>query len=132
MSLSGNRILLVDDDPCILEALESALLLEGYEVLLARDGKEGLMRAERDRPDLIVMDLVMPRWSGLTILEHLRKNPRSHVPIIMMSGLEQQGLRPFVEAQGVEVFLHKPFCLDAFIEKVHEILPSLALVPAGV
>lgn len=132
MSVSGNRILLVEDDPLILEALEAVLLLEGYEVLLARDGKEGLMRAERDRPDLIVMDLVMPRWSGLTILEHLRKNPRSHVPIIMMSGLEQQGLRPFVEAQGVEVFLRKPFCLDLFLEKVQEILPTSVLVSVGV
>ncbi|MFO1020737.1 MAG: response regulator [Planctomycetales bacterium] len=132
MTALGNRILLVDDDPHILEALQAALLLEGYEVLLACDGKEGLMRAELERPDLIVMDLVMPRWSGLTILEHLRKNPRSHVPIIMMSGLEQEGLRHFVEARGVELFLRKPFCLDAFISKVHEILPCHILAEAGV
>lgn len=123
-SENSPRVLLIDDDPQVLETLQAVLIPEGYDVILAHDGKEGLMRAELDRPDLIVMDLVMPRWSGLTILEHLKRNPFSRVRIIMMSGLEQPRLIRFAETHGVDAFFRKPFCLDAFLETVQTMVPA--------
>jgi len=131
MERSNRRILLVDDDSSVRECVSQALTEAGYEVLEARDGKEGMMRAERDRPNLILLDLVMPRWSGMTVLEHLRRGHASRVRIIMMSGEDQERFRPLAESKGVDGFLCKPFCVESLVEKVQSILP-LSPVLVGV
>jgi two-component system OmpR family response regulator len=132
MDRSDRRILLVDDDSQVREVVSQALTEAGYEVLEARDGKEGMMRAERDRPNLIILDLVMPRWSGMTVLEHLRRGHASRVQIIMMSGEDQARFRPLAESKGIAGYLSKPFCIDLLLEKVHAVLPlNHALVGAS-
>jgi len=70
---TGFRVLLVDDDESILEVISTAFEHRGYGVLEARDGSEALVRAERDAPDLVVLDLVMPRRSGFAVLDRLRQ-----------------------------------------------------------
>jgi len=67
------RILLVDDDPEIVEALRYALETRGYEILVARDGNQGLVMAEREDPDLVILDMMMPKRSGFLVLERLRR-----------------------------------------------------------
>ncbi len=70
-TIAKKRVLLVDDDPELVESVRIALMSRGYEVLVACDGAEALARVERDRPDLMVLDLVMPRRSGLTVLDRM-------------------------------------------------------------
>ena len=77
MQQTGHRVLLVDDDESILEVIEAAFRRSGHEVLVARDGSEALVRAERDAPDLVVLDLVMPRRSGFAVLDRLRQRGKT-------------------------------------------------------
>ena len=68
------RILLVDDDPEIVESLRYALSSRGYDVLVARDGNQGLSMVEREDPDLVILDMMMPKRSGFLVLEKLRRS----------------------------------------------------------
>ncbi|HHM12885.1 MAG TPA: response regulator, partial [Planctomycetaceae bacterium] len=69
----GPRILLVDDDAEIIEAMRYALQSRGYDVVIARDGNQGLVMAEREDPDLVILDMMMPKRSGFLVLERLRR-----------------------------------------------------------
>ena len=74
------RILLVDDDAEIIESLRLALESHGYTVLVARDGNQGLALTERENPDLVILDMMMPKRSGFLVLEKLRRTPRDAAP----------------------------------------------------
>ena len=69
---AGKRILLVDDDVEVIEAMQLALKSRGYHVMIARDGNEGLALAEREDPDLVILDMMMPKRSGFLVLEKLQ------------------------------------------------------------
>jgi CheY-like chemotaxis protein len=116
------RVLLVDDDPAIIESVRAALMMRGYEVLVAWDGAEALSRVERDRPDLLVLDLVMPRRSGLMVLERMHRTGMRSTPIIMMTGTDEHRHRETAEQRGVSVFLAKPFEIERLLEEVDTIL----------
>jgi DNA-binding response OmpR family regulator len=115
------RVLLVDDDADLVETVGHALEERGYVVLVARDGTEGLMRAERDNPDLILLDVIMPRRSGFTVLSRLEQGGHSS-PIIMMSGNDDERHRTFATEHGANDFLHKPFDVEQLLVKVDAIL----------
>ena len=118
MSDSKKRVLLVDDDEEILEVVQLALLGRGYEVLLARDGAEALVRAERDAPDLIVLDVVMPKRSGFVVLDSIRKL-HDHTPrVIILTANDEPRHRDFAASRGVDAFLAKPFEIDELLTKV--------------
>lgn len=70
---TGKRILLVDDDHEIIESMRLALESRGYRILVARDGNQGLAMAERENPDLVILDMMMPKRSGFLVLEKLRR-----------------------------------------------------------
>ena len=85
MTTTPKRILIVEDSPT--EALRARLILEqeGYQVSLAGDGKEGLAKATEERPDLIVLDTIMPQMSGYEVYPSLRVNPETaHIPVLML------------------------------------------------
>lgn len=77
------RILLIEDDAALRMLYEDELGEEGYEVLSARDGKEGVRRYEQERPDLIVLDIVMPVMDGIEVLKRIRKIDGNQIPIIL-------------------------------------------------
>ena len=118
MSDSKKRVLLVDDNEEILEVVRLALLDRGYEVLLARDGAEALVRAERDAPDLIVLDVVMPKRSGFMVLDSIRKLHFRTPRIIMLTACGEPRHRDFAASHGVDAFLAKPFEIDQLLTKV--------------
>ena len=118
------RILLVDDDEEIVETVKLALQDHGYDVLVARDGSEGLMRAERDAPDLIILDMIMPKRSGFSVLDHIRKRHASSPRIIMLTGNEEQRYRDFAASRGVDAFLAKPFEMPQLLEEVESLLQA--------
>ena len=81
---SGKRILLVDDDAEIVESLRLALESNGYSVLIARDGNQGLALSERENPDLVILDMMMPKRSGFLVLEKMRRTRETPLRVIMM------------------------------------------------
>jgi DNA-binding response OmpR family regulator len=121
-AIAKKRVLLVDDDPELLESVRIALMMRGYEVLTACDGAEALARVERDRPDLMVLDLVMPRRSGLTVLDRMHRTAMRSTPIIMMTANEEERHRDAAKLRGVSVFLSKPFAIEQLISEVETIL----------
>ncbi|MEX2288074.1 MAG: response regulator [Planctomycetaceae bacterium] len=118
------RVLLVDDDEAILESVRCALLERGYQVVVARDGAEALACAERDAPDLILLDVVMPKRSGLTVLDRLRSRQSGAPPVIMMTANEAQKQRDFATSRGVAAFISKPFEMEHLLAAVDAALQA--------
>ena len=85
------KILLVDDSKLQRVVVQRILTKAGYEVILAADGEEGLQAARQNSPDLILLDMMLPRLDGIGVLEALKKDPKmAHIPVIVMTGLSQR------------------------------------------
>ena len=113
---SQHRVLLVDDDESILEVISAAFSLKGYTVLEARDGSEALIRAERDAPDLVVLDLVMPRRSGFAVLDRLRQRHATSPVIIVVTANTDPRHEQFAHDHGADGFFRKPFDVEELLE----------------
>lgn len=122
MGDSKKRVLLVDDDEEILEAVQLALEDRGYEVLIAHDGAEGLAKAERDEPDLIVLDLILPKRSGFMVMDHIRRGHVHSPRIIMLTAIDEQRHRDFAAACGVDSYIAKPFDMDKLLSEIDLLL----------
>ncbi|MDG2385356.1 MAG: response regulator transcription factor [Pirellulaceae bacterium] len=116
------RILLVDDDADIIEALKFALSAQGYEILVARDGNQGLATAEREDPDLVILDMMMPKRSGFLVLEKLRRSRAVPMRVIMITANEGSRHKAYAEMLGVDDYIRKPFAMDRLIESVARLL----------
>ncbi len=118
------RVLIVDDDPSIIESISCALVKRGYEVLIARDGAEALIRAERDAPDLIVLDVIMPKRSGLNVLDRIRSR-KLHAPhVIIITADAERKYQDFVAARGVEAFIAKPFRVEDLVARIDAVFKT--------
>jgi DNA-binding response OmpR family regulator len=125
----SRTILLVDDDNEILESMRMVLESKGFRVLAARDGNAGLMIAERENPDLIILDMMMPKKSGFLVLEKLRSRPAGLIPTIMITGNEGSRHRAYAEMLGVRDYIRKPFAMENLVRAVERIMgikPRLA------
>lgn len=120
---SPPRVLVIDDDVDIREAVQTALEEAGYAVIAAADGAEGLMRVERDCPDIVVLDVVMPRRSGLRVLEVLNQRTHDGPSVILMTGNTGDALKQFAKEHGADVYLSKPFDIDELLTEVRRLLP---------
>jgi DNA-binding response OmpR family regulator len=120
---SIKTILLVDDDLDILSALRTILEIRGYRVVTATDGSQGLAAAEREAPDLILVDMMMPKKSGFLVLDKIKSRRAKSPPVIMMTANTGGRHRAYAEALGVDDYLHKPFALEALLESVHRLCP---------
>jgi two-component system response regulator MprA len=113
----GYRLLIVDDDANVQKMLRILLEYEHLEVILASDGLEALECVERVRPDLILLDLMMPRMDGRTFVEELeRRGLRSSLPVIVLTA--DVHARALIELMGVEDWLIKPFHLSDLLGKI--------------
>ncbi len=118
--LSGKKILLVDDDRDILMAMETALGDEGPELLTARDGNTAIDLAEREQPDLVVLDMMLPKRSGFLVLEKLRRGKdKEEMPLVVMI-TANLGTRhkQYAESLGVDEYMQKPFRMEKLVEKI--------------
>jgi len=102
------RILVVEDDPKIAKLLVSDFELEGYKVTAAKDGLEGLEQAKRLKPDLIVLDLMLPKMSGYDVCRSIRKDG-GDVPILMLTAKGQEGEKVVGLGLGADDYVTKPF-----------------------
>ncbi|WP_095415554.1 response regulator transcription factor [Thermogutta terrifontis] len=118
------RILLVDDDPEIVESMRVALEAMGYEVLIARDGNQGLALADTENPDLVILDMMMPKRSGFLVLERLRQTRKVPVRVIMITANEGSRHKAYAEMLGVDDYIRKPFAMDRLLDSVRRLLES--------
>ena len=118
----AKRVLLVDDDYEIVESMRVALQAKGYEVLIARDGNQGLAMAEREDPDLVILDMMMPKRSGFLVLERLRRTRRIPMRVIMITANEGSRHKAYAERRGVDDYIRKPFAMDRLLESVGRLL----------
>lgn len=118
----GKKILIVDDDFEIIEAVRYALEGAGFEVVIARDGNQGLALAERENPDLMILDMMMPKRSGFLVLEKLRRLRDEPLPVIMITGNEGSRHKAYAELLGVSDYLRKPFAMDRLLDAVEKLL----------
>jgi DNA-binding response OmpR family regulator len=116
------RILLVDDDREIVESMRIALQAAGYAVMVARDGNQGLAIAEREDPDLVILDMMMPKRSGFLVLEKLRRSRPVPVRIIMVTANEGSRHKAYAETLGVDDYIRKPFAMDRLLGSVTRLL----------
>lgn len=120
----ATKILIVDDDIEIIESVRYALEGEGYEVVIARDGNQGLALAEKENPDLMILDMMMPKRSGFLVLEKLRRVSDKTLPVIMITGNEGSRHKAYAELLGVSDYIRKPFPMDRLLKAVRDLLAS--------
>ncbi|MGA2254495.1 MAG: response regulator [Thermoguttaceae bacterium] len=116
------KILLVDDDREIVESMRIALDASGFEVIVARDGNQGLAMAEREDPDLVILDMMMPKRSGFLVLEKLRRTRPVPLRVIMITANEGSRHKAYAEMLGVDDYIRKPFAMDRLLESVTRLL----------
>src|SRR5216684_567040 len=116
-----NRILIVEDEPAMVAGLRDNFEYEGYDVLSAADGAEGLARALADNPDLVVLDVMMPRMSGLDVCKQL-KAQRPALPIIMLTARGQEIDKVVGLELGADDYVTKPFSIRELMARVKAVL----------
>ena len=122
--LSDNKphVLLVDDDQEIVESMRYALEQEGFQVSVAHDGNQGLALAEKTTPQLLILDMMMPKRSGFLVLEQLRRDGNSQVRVIMITGNEGSRHQQYAELLGVDDYIRKPFAMDRLLSSARALL----------
>ena len=115
------RILIVEDDPSILLGLERNLKFEGYEVMSAKDGERGLQLAVDKSPDLIILDIMLPKLNGYELCRHLRKIKIS-VPIIMLTARGQEIDKVMGLELGADDYVTKPFSIVELLARIKAVL----------
>ncbi len=116
-------ILLVDDEPDLVELIEYALVAEGFRVLTARDGAEGLAIAEAERPDLVVLDIMKPKLNGVELTERLRENGQLRLtPILMLTARTGEGDEIAGLEAGADDYLPKPVSTRRLISRIRALL----------
>src|SRR5580698_4990329 len=116
------KILLVDDSKPILHANQRVLIKAGYEVVCAEDGESALALAREHKPDLILLDMILPKLSGPEVLQHLKSEPAtSEIPVVVLSSLSEKNREKLLEA-GAEEYLEKNLLMP---EKGVNLLPKV-------
>ena len=122
-SSAGERVLVIDDEPDIVALVAYHLAKSGYSVSTATNGSEGLAMAKRDKPSLIVLDLMLPGLSGFEVMEQLRGDPATaRVAVLMLTARREEGDRIQGLALGADDYLTKPFSPQELVLRVAAIL----------
>jgi DNA-binding response OmpR family regulator len=114
---TGKTILVVDDDQELSDGLRIVLERQGHRVLQARDGQQGKQLVYQHHPDLVILDMMMPRMGGYPVLEHF-KGKTDAPPIIMITANEGSRHKAYAEYLGVVDYIRKPFAMERLLESV--------------
>ena len=124
--MAKQRVLLVDDEPSIIKIIGKGLQVAGYEVVTAMDGEEAMTKAQLANPDVILLDLMLPKKSGFEVCAALKKDPRyARIPIIIFTGKGQEMDEKLCRELGANAYLSKPHGAKALIEQIEAILGAL-------
>lgn len=119
----ANKILVVDDEPVIIKVIESRLKANGYEVITASDGQEGLNLARSEKPDLIILDLMLPKIDGYRVCRLLKFDDNfKQIPVLMLTARVQESDKQKGMEAGADAYLSKPFDPETFLSMIKDLL----------
>lgn len=121
----AKKILITEDSPTVRAMIQDFLEGEGYQVVAAEDGQAAVDVAQKEKPDLIVLDLMMPKMDGFTACKMLKLDPHfQKVPIVILTARASEADLKMGREVGASAFLNKPFEPNSFLAKVKELLPD--------
>jgi DNA-binding response OmpR family regulator len=119
----SRKILIADDEPNIVTALEFLLQRNGYEVLIARNGDAALELVERHRPDLVLLDVMMPQKSGYEVCQRMRERPAwRDIKIVMLTAKGREVEMDKGLSVGADLYITKPFSTQELVQKINALL----------
>jgi DNA-binding response OmpR family regulator len=122
MMNNPKKILVVDDDKAITTLLGNLLMKQGYEVLVAFDGLDGMVQVRKNIPDLIILDIMMPEINGYEVCSNLKFDEKfKHIPIIVLTSREQELDARIGQLMGIS-YMHKPIDVKILLEKIQAVL----------
>jgi DNA-binding response OmpR family regulator len=117
------KVMIVDDEESVLKLLLVTLEDEGYHLMVARDGEEALTLARREKPDLVFLDMLLPKMDGIQVCQALRADPATtHMKIVMLTALAQGRDHQEAMKAGADDYVTKPFSPALVLKKVEDIL----------
>ena len=123
--MASKRVLIVDDEPDIVELIEFNLKLENIECITAYDGEEGLSKAKEENPDLIILDVMLPKMNGYNIARRLKSDESyKQIPIIMLTGRTHQSDIALGKESGADEYVTKSLMMDELVGLVKTYLGS--------
>lgn len=127
-----HRILLVDDEPSIVKMVGKRLEVEGFQVLIAMDGQDGLAKAQAEQPDLIILDLMLPKLNGYEVCTMLKQDTRyQKIPIVLFTAKAQDKDEKMGMECGANAFVRKPFRAQELMEHIRRLLGAPAPATPG-
>ncbi len=120
------RILIAEDEPLMLRAIEQKLKKDGYEVITSKNGKEAMLKIQERLPDLIITDIMMPFCSGLEIVGMIKNGEHKKIPVIVLSAMGQEKVVEEAFEMGADDFVTKPFSLTELSLRVKRFSTVLA------
>ena len=119
----AKTILIIDDDPDWVRMLSMRLQHEGYQVEVAFDAIQAVTQTIDLKPDLVLLDIIMPAGSGVGVLKNLRENVKTfNIPVIVLTGISDKQTKEAAEKLGISGYFVKPVDMDKLIEKLKEVL----------
>ena len=123
--MSSKKILLVDDEVDLVETVRFSLEGEGYQVLVSFNGEDALNKARKETPDLILLDLMLPKLDGYKVCRLLKFDERyKHIPILMLTAKTQEKDKILRKETGADEYITKPFDMDDLVEKIKSYLKN--------
>jgi DNA-binding response OmpR family regulator len=116
------RILIVDDDYEVADPVKYAMEGLGYQVTHKPDGDKGIAAIDTVKPDLMILDMMMPGRSGFLVLEHLRRIKKTGIRVIMVTGNEGERHQAYARMLGADDYIHKPFAMDKLVASAKTLL----------
>jgi len=121
--MSPKKILVVDDEVDLVETVRFPLEMEGFNVLVSHNGEDALSQARKEKPDLIILDLMLPKLDGYKVCRLLKFDERyKHIPILMLTAKTQEKDKILGAETGANEYITKPFEMDDLMEKVKRYL----------
>ncbi|NBB77405.1 MAG: response regulator [Bacteroidetes bacterium] len=121
--MSKQTILVVDDEQDLLDLIEYNLRQEGYEVILAEDGQEGIQKAREHMPDLLLLDIMMPQMDGIEVCDRMREDPDlSHIPIIFLTARSDEKTEIEGLNKGADDYITKPISTNKLVSRIKAVL----------
>jgi DNA-binding response OmpR family regulator len=128
----NRKVLVVDDDPSVRKLLNQTLEMEGYSVATAADGEEALEELPASKPDVVVLDVMMPKLNGLDVLDRIRRNPEtSTLPVILLTAKSSKEDVWEGWQRGVDYYMTKPFDVEELLRFIEYVLEDETRPSAG-
>ena len=121
--MSNKKILIVEDEPAIADMVKRRLEASGYEVAVAVDGQEGIEKADEEKPNLIILDVMLPKITGFKVARLLKfSNLHKNIPIIMLTARTQESDIELGEEVGADIYMTKPFDSKELLDNIKQLL----------